>query len=43
MITMQDAELVLKFLEKIQGHGYGGMSDYDVALQIMRDLVESKK
>lgn len=33
---------VLTFLERIGSDGYGGMSEYDVALETVRDLLASR-
>lgn len=38
---LQDAARdALEFMEKIEGHGYGGMANFEVARQSLRDVVD---
>lgn len=43
MITIQDAVAVLAFLESIGNADVGGTEDYELALEIMQDVVASKQ
>ena len=41
-VDREKADEILSFLEKIGSDGYGGMSDYELALQAARDLVHAE-
>lgn len=38
--SLAEAKEGLAFLEKIEGHGYGGMADFEVARRSLRNVVQ---
>lgn len=39
VIDIEDGKAVLTFLNKIDGHGYGGMADFEIARAAIRKAI----